>query len=141
MKFRVNAIALDHKNALDRTPVYDTISKAERSNGVHFLVGVYAGDCICRGRRGGVGRMTLDEILEATEAELLIPPLLRIVVGSPPLDIVYQHQVEAEMSFLGTRKMREILGDEAPLPDPEVRAFVRGALTEGLATLGSEVII
>jgi len=85
--------------------------------------------------------MTLDEILEATEAELLIPPLLRIVVGSPPLDIVYQHQVEAEMSFLGTRKMREILGDEAPLPDPEVRAFVRGALTEGLATLGSEVII
>jgi len=85
--------------------------------------------------------MTPDEVLEATEAEPLMPPRLCIVVGNPQLDVVYQHQVEAEMSFVGTRKMHEILGDEVSLPEPEVWASVRGTLTEGLVTLGCEEVI
>ena len=60
----------------------------------------------------GVGRLhALDEILEAIEAELLVePPLLCVVVGNPQLDLVYQHQVEAETSRFGTREIREALG-------------------------------
>jgi len=68
----------------------------------------------------------------------LVGTLLCIVVGSPQLDVVYEHRVDAGDFVFDTREIREVLGDEVPLSDPEVLAFVRGALTEGLATIGGE---
>lgn len=68
----------------------------------------------------------------------VVSTLLCIVVGNPQLDVVYQHQVEAGTFLFDTREIREVLGDEVPLSDPGVLAFVRGALTEGLATIGRE---
>ena len=68
----------------------------------------------------------------------LINTLICIVVGNPQLDVVYHHQVEAMDFVFDTREIREILGTEVPLSDPEVLAFIRGALIEGVAGLGSE---
>jgi len=71
----------------------------------------------------------------------MVSTLLCIVVGNPQLDVVYQHQVGAEMFFFDTREIREVLGDEVPLSDPGVLAFVRGELTEGLAAIDGEATL
>lgn len=68
----------------------------------------------------------------------VIGTLLCIVVGSPQLDVVYCHRVGENVFEFDTREIREILGDDVPLSDPEVLAFIRGTLTEGLATIGGE---
>ena len=68
----------------------------------------------------------------------VIGTLLCIVVGNPQLDLIYQHQVGDQVFNFDTREIREVLGDDVPLSDPEVLAFIRGTLTEGLATIGGE---
>lgn len=68
----------------------------------------------------------------------VIGTLLCIVVGNPQLDLIYQHQVGDQVFNFDTREIREVLGDDVPLSDPEVLAFIRGALTEGLVTIGGE---
>ncbi len=106
---------------------------------MRFFGESYAEDCIYLDRRGKAGCVAPDDILEAAEARLLVgPPSLCIVVGNPQLALVYQHQVEAWTFRFGTRKVREVLGDEVPLSDLEIFASIRGALTEELATFGSE---
>lgn len=68
----------------------------------------------------------------------VIGTLLCIIVGNPQLDVVYHHRVgDGDFEF-DTREIREILGDDVPLSDPEVLAFIRGALIEGLAAIGGE---
>jgi hypothetical protein len=68
----------------------------------------------------------------------VIGTLLCIIVGNPQLNVIYRHRVgDAEFEF-DTREIREILGDEVPLSEPEVLAFIRGTLAEGLAAIGGE---
>ncbi|MGC9467186.1 MAG: ATP-binding protein [Anaerolineae bacterium] len=68
----------------------------------------------------------------------LIGTLLCIIVGNPQLDVVYTHRVgENEFAF-DTLTIREILGSKIPLSDPEVLGYIRGTLTEGLISIGSE---
>lgn len=68
----------------------------------------------------------------------VIGTLLCIIVGNPQLNVVYHHRVgDSEFEF-DTREIREILGDDVPLSDPEVLGFIRGALAEGLAAIGGE---
>ncbi|MGC9349061.1 MAG: ATP-binding protein [Anaerolineae bacterium] len=64
--------------------------------------------------------------------------LLCIIVGNPAVDLVYHHRVNERDFVFDTRDLREILGDEVPLSDPEVLGFVRGALAEGLQSIGGE---
>ena len=64
--------------------------------------------------------------------------LLCLIVGNPDVDLAYHHQVNKQEFSLETREIREILGDEVPLSDPDVLAFLRGTLEEGLASLASE---
>ncbi|MCU0519213.1 MAG: ATP-binding protein [Anaerolineae bacterium] len=66
--------------------------------------------------------------------------LLCIIVGNPMIDLVYQHKVADRTFVLDTREFREILGPEVSLSDPEVFAFVRGTIGEGLASIGSEAL-
>ncbi len=62
----------------------------------------------------------------------LIGTLICIVVGYPALDLLYQHQVDGREFTLDTREIREVLGADVPLSDPEVLGFLRGTLVEGL---------
>ncbi len=64
--------------------------------------------------------------------------LMCIIVGNPQVDVVFQHWVAHKRFVLDTREYREILGPEVPFSDPEILAFVRGTIGEGLATIGSE---
>ncbi len=69
--------------------------------------------------------------------------VLCLIVGHPDVDVVYHHEVrgggdtEAQVRVfeLDTREIREVLGDDVPFSDPEVLAFLRGTLEEGIASL------
>jgi hypothetical protein len=69
----------------------------------------------------------------------LVGTLLCIVVGYPQVDLVYQHQVGDQTFIFDTRELREILGPEIALSDPEVLAYVRGTISEGLASIAAYV--
>ncbi len=69
----------------------------------------------------------------------LIGTLMCIIVGYPQANLLYYHRVDGREFVLDTREVREMLGDEVALSDPEVLAFLRGHLKEGLADLGGEV--
>jgi hypothetical protein len=66
----------------------------------------------------------------------LIDTLLCIIVGYPAVNLIYHHRVDDRVFEFDTREIREILGDDVPLSDPEVLAFMRGALREGLDEIG-----
>jgi hypothetical protein len=68
----------------------------------------------------------------------LVGTLLCVVVGNPGLDVRYCHNVGAEEFVFDTRDLREILGPEVPLHDPEILGYIRGTLAEALSELGSE---
>jgi hypothetical protein len=59
-------------------------------------------------------------------------------VGYPDVDLDYHHSVNDRDFSLATREIREILGNEVPLSDPDVLAFLRGTLDEGLASLSGD---
>jgi hypothetical protein len=65
----------------------------------------------------------------------LIGTLLCLIVGYPNADLNYHHRVNDREFSLATREIREVLGDEVPISDPDVLAFLRGTLEEGLASL------
>lgn len=69
----------------------------------------------------------------------LVGTLMCIIVGYPQTDLLYHHRVDEREFTLDTREVREMLGDEVDLSDPEVLAFLRGHLKEGLADLEGEV--
>lgn len=71
----------------------------------------------------------------------LIGTLLCIIVGTPHLDLVYHHCVDNREFVFRTQEIREVLGDEVPLSDPQVLAFIRGALTEELQSIGGEAAL
>lgn len=79
--------------------------------------------------------------------------VLCLIVGHPEVDVVYHHEVasagadgmehaskqdpstDVRVFELDTREIREVLGDDVPFSDPEVLAFLRGTLEEGVASL------
>lgn len=71
--------------------------------------------------------------------------LLCMIVGYPQVGIVYRHRVhpaqeaEAREFVLDTREIREILGEDVELSDPDVVGFLKEMLAEGLAALEGEV--
>ncbi len=68
----------------------------------------------------------------------LADTLLCIIVGYPEVDFIYHHRLDRQVFEFDTREIREILGDEVPLSDPDVLAFMRGALGEGMEAIGFE---
>ncbi len=68
----------------------------------------------------------------------LVGTLICMMVGNPKVDIVYRHRVDGKEFLLETREIREVLGEDVSLSDPEVLAFLRSMLEEGLHSLGGE---
>ena len=58
----------------------------------------------------------------------LVDTLLCMIVGFPNVDIVYTHRVNTQTFVFDTREIRAVLGDDVPLSDPEVLAFMRESL-------------
>ncbi len=68
----------------------------------------------------------------------LTATVLSLAVGYPGVDLFYHHQVDEQLFDFDTRAIREVLGAEVPFSDPEVLAFLRQMLEDGLNSLGSE---
>ena len=51
--------------------------------------------------------------------------ILTLIQGNPELSLTYVYETEAGETRLSTDEMREMLGDEVPLNDPEVLAWAR----------------
>lgn len=63
--------------------------------------------------------------------------ILLLVISNPGLDFVYRRKVDGAEFTLDTRRLREILGEEVPLNDPEVAAWIREYLAEGEGAAGT----
>jgi hypothetical protein len=61
--------------------------------------------------------------------------LLSLVVGRPEVDFVYRQTVEEETFELDTREIKATL-EGVPLSSPEVVAFLRDFIREGVAQVG-----
>ncbi len=55
-----------------------------------------------------------------------------VLSGNPHIDFLYRHEKNGKEFLLDTRKMREILGDDAPLSSPEVILWLTDFINEGL---------
>jgi hypothetical protein len=68
----------------------------------------------------------------------LVDTLLCMIVGYPEVSFIYHHRVDDRVFEFDTWEIREILGDDVPLSDPDVLGFMRGALREGMEEIGFE---
>ena len=68
--------------------------------------------------------------LDFTPLGDVISTVVSLVQGSPDVDFVFLHELPDKTVELDTRMLREILGDEVPLSEPEVLVWIRGSLIE-----------
>jgi len=54
--------------------------------------------------------------------------LLCLIVGNPQVDFVLRYQRDDEVFELDTRDIKAVLGEDVPLSDPEVLAYLRETL-------------
>lgn len=57
--------------------------------------------------------------------------VLLLITCNPDLDFVFIHDTDQGSFTLDTRELREVLGGEVPLNDPEVTQWIKEALAEG----------
>lgn len=67
----------------------------------------------------------------------VVGTLLCMMIGFQGVDVIYRHQVDDREFTLDTREIREIL-EEVSFSDPDVLAFLRGNLAEGVNALQGE---
>jgi hypothetical protein len=68
----------------------------------------------------------------------IVSVLMAIIVGNPGIDFIYRHEVQGRIYLLDTRNIKEALED-VPLNHPEVTAFLREQIAEGLRDIGAAV--
>lgn len=66
--------------------------------------------------------------------------ILLLITCNPDIDFTYTHTRDKSAYTLDTRQLREALGGEVPLNDPEVAAWIRDYLSEQEAVLYSQSI-
>ena len=60
----------------------------------------------------------------------IVSTLTTLIQGSPDIDFAFTHTGERGCVSLDTREMREILGADIPLNDPEILQWIVGNLEE-----------
>ncbi len=60
--------------------------------------------------------------------------LMAVLLAQPPVELAYRHRVDGREFACDTAELREVLG-EVPLSHPQVRAWLRQYLEEGVAGL------
>ena len=60
----------------------------------------------------------------------MISTVVSLVQGSPEVDFLFIHEMPDRTVEIDTRMLREVLGDDVPLSDPEVLMWIRGSMTE-----------
>lgn len=67
--------------------------------------------------------------------------ILALVVCNPDLDFIYEYIVDEKEYLFDTRMIRDVLGHEVALNLPEVAAWIRDYLKEGINELNGGVLI
>jgi len=67
--------------------------------------------------------------------------MLALVACNPDLDFVYEYVVDGGEYLFDTRMIREMLGQEIPLNFPDITAWIRDYLREGINELNGGVLI
>ena len=60
----------------------------------------------------------------------IIGTVCTLVQGSPQIDFVFVHEMINGSVSLDTRQMREILGDQTPLNDPEILIWIKDSMSQ-----------
>ena len=60
----------------------------------------------------------------------LVETICTLIMGAPDIDFIFEHKYPGGSTRLYTKEMREVLGDEVPLSDPDVIGWIRGSLRE-----------
>ena len=60
----------------------------------------------------------------------IVSTVTTLIQGSPDIDFAFTHTGEGGCVSLDTREMREILGADIPLNDPEILQWIVGSLEE-----------
>jgi hypothetical protein len=68
--------------------------------------------------------------LDFTPLGDVISTVVSLVQGSPDVDFLFVHEMPDRTVEIDTRMLREVLGDDVPLSDPEVLMWIRGSMTE-----------
>ena len=68
--------------------------------------------------------------LDFTPLGDVISTVVSLVQGSPDVDFLFIHEMPDRSVEIDTRMLREVLGDDVPLSDPEVLMWIRGSMTE-----------
>ena len=68
--------------------------------------------------------------LDFTPLGDVISTVVSLVQGSPDVDFLFMHEMPDRTVEIDTRMLREVLGDDVPLSDPEVLMWIRGSMTE-----------
>lgn len=61
--------------------------------------------------------------------------ILLLIIGNPDIDFVYTRELDGESFTMDTRELKEVLGGDVPLSNPEVAEWIR----ENLADMESEL--
>ena len=68
----------------------------------------------------------------------VVDTVCTLVQGSPAIDFVFSHQMPQGTVLLDTRQMREVLGHDTPLNDPEILQWIKESLTAEYEELKSK---
>lgn len=63
--------------------------------------------------------------------------ILLLITCNPDIDFVYTNELDGKSFTLDTRELREVLGNDVPLNNPDVVAWIRENLAENEAELKS----
>lgn len=66
--------------------------------------------------------------------------IVSLIIGAESINYVYIHIINQEEFCFDTREIRQTLGDEVPLSEPEVLDWVKNYINEGLSNLRGGVI-
>ncbi len=58
----------------------------------------------------------------------VIGTLLCLIVGNPQVDFAFRYQKDGEIYELDTRAIKDVLGEDVPLSDPDVLGYLRESL-------------
>ncbi len=61
--------------------------------------------------------------------------LTTLISMSPDIDFVFKADIDGTEAALDTREMREVLGDEAELNNPEILDFIKNYIKENISVL------
>lgn len=60
----------------------------------------------------------------------MISTVCILIAGSPEIDFLYTHEEDGQRVCLDTRELRQVLGEEISLAEPEIQQWIREYLTE-----------